>query len=182
VLLRYTSAGATREDTSPFFYVFLSRGSEYANAILSQQGEEWRSVRCMCGALSGRCQDHVTESGEATTVYRLVKYAIRPVSPSAEYVSYVARPSGSWLIGAYHLGRAGSRSLHSLSKIWQNSHALMRRIGLSFWMRRKSFRGSLYVLPVRSPCEYQIYSSLPPQKCSTIDVALQTKNASVVQG
>jgi hypothetical protein len=49
-----------------------------------KQGEEWRSVRCMCGALSGRCQDHVTESGEATTVYRLVKYAIRPVSPSAE--------------------------------------------------------------------------------------------------
>jgi hypothetical protein len=89
VLLRYTSTGATREDTSFSFYVFLSGGSAYANAILSQQGEDWRSVRCMCGALSGRCQDYVTESGEATTVYRLVKYAIRPVSPSAEYVFYL---------------------------------------------------------------------------------------------
>ncbi|KAI0301605.1 HECT-like ubiquitin-conjugating enzyme-binding-domain-containing protein [Multifurca ochricompacta] len=49
-----------------------------------KQGEEWRSVRCMCGTLSGRCQDHVTEFGETATVYRLVKYAIRPVSPSAE--------------------------------------------------------------------------------------------------
>jgi hypothetical protein len=43
----------------------------------------------MCGALCGRCQDYVTESGEATIVYRLVKYAIRPVSPSAEYVFHV---------------------------------------------------------------------------------------------
>lgn len=49
-----------------------------------KQGEDWRSVRCMCGALCGRCQDYVTESGEATIVYRLVKYAIRPVSPSAD--------------------------------------------------------------------------------------------------
>jgi hypothetical protein len=70
--------------------MFFSSGVlKYANALLSQQGEDWRSVRCMCGALSGRCQDHVTESGEATTVYRLVKYAIRPVSPSAEYVFHV---------------------------------------------------------------------------------------------
>ncbi|KAH9963013.1 HECT-like ubiquitin-conjugating enzyme-binding-domain-containing protein [Russula dissimulans] len=49
-----------------------------------KEGEDWRSVRCMCGASSGRCQDYVTESGEATVVYRLVKYAIRPVSPNAE--------------------------------------------------------------------------------------------------
>jgi hypothetical protein len=90
VLLRYTSTGATREDTSPpSGFIFLSGGSDYINILLSQQGEDWRSVRCMCGALCGRYQDYVTESGEATIVYRLVKYAIRPVSPSAEYVSNV---------------------------------------------------------------------------------------------
>ncbi|KAI9509320.1 HECT-like ubiquitin-conjugating enzyme-binding-domain-containing protein [Russula earlei] len=49
-----------------------------------KQGEDWRSVRCMCGALCGRCQDYIKESGETTVVFRLVKYAIRPVSPSAE--------------------------------------------------------------------------------------------------
>ena len=65
---------------------FLVRRTVYANTVFSQQGEDWRLIRCMCGALSGRCQDYVTESGEPTTVYRLVKYAIRPVSPSAEYV------------------------------------------------------------------------------------------------
>jgi len=52
--------------------------------VEKHKGEDWHSVRCMCGALCGRYQDYVTESGEATVVYRLVKYAIRPVSPSAE--------------------------------------------------------------------------------------------------
>jgi hypothetical protein len=65
--------------------------------MLSQQGEEWRSVRCICGAMSGRFQEQVAESGETITVYRLVKYAIRPVSPSAEYVSRVQRPFNFWL-------------------------------------------------------------------------------------
>ncbi|KAI0262536.1 HECT-like ubiquitin-conjugating enzyme-binding-domain-containing protein [Gloeopeniophorella convolvens] len=69
-------------------YILFDRSAVVsANLRLAEkpkQGEEWRFVRCMCGTLSGRCQDHVTESGEATTVYRLVKYAIRPVSPSAE--------------------------------------------------------------------------------------------------
>lgn len=56
-------------------------------------------MRCMCGALSGRCQDYVTESGEATVIYRLVKYAIRPVSPNAEYVSCIHGLLSFWLIG-----------------------------------------------------------------------------------
>ena len=109
---------------------FLVRRTVYANTVFSQQGEDWRLIRCMCGALSGRCQDYVTESGEPTTVYRLVKYAIRPVSPSAEYVFHMTWRSVSWLIGLYTIGRAGYRSLHLLSKIWQNSHVLMRHIDL----------------------------------------------------
>ncbi|KAI0064260.1 hypothetical protein BV25DRAFT_299244 [Artomyces pyxidatus] len=49
-----------------------------------KHGEEWCTVRCICGTFSGRCQDHVNAAGEKTAVYRLVKYAIRPVSPSTE--------------------------------------------------------------------------------------------------
>src|SRR6266850_6719584 len=127
----------------------------------SQQGEDWRLVRCMCGALCGRCQDHVPESGEATVVYRLVKYAIRPVSPSAECVSHV-HCLGSLLISVGTSGRAGYRSLHSLSKTWQNSHALMRYIGLSFWTRRKSIQGSLCVPSAISSTRTRLTHSSPP--------------------
>ncbi|KAI0322864.1 HECT-like ubiquitin-conjugating enzyme-binding-domain-containing protein [Amylostereum chailletii] len=51
--------------------------------------EEWHSVRCKCGTFSGRCQDYVAEGGQTATVYRLVKYAIRPVSPTAERVLFL---------------------------------------------------------------------------------------------
>jgi hypothetical protein len=85
----YVYGSYARGHITPSLFFFLSGGSDYINILLSQQGEDWRSVRCMCGALCGRCQDYVTESGEATIVYRLVKYAIRPVSPSAEYVFHV---------------------------------------------------------------------------------------------
>ncbi|TFY73583.1 hypothetical protein EWM64_g10429, partial [Hericium alpestre] len=47
-------------------------------------GEEFRTVRCICGSFAGRCQEYTSESGERTTAYRLVKYALRPVSPAAE--------------------------------------------------------------------------------------------------
>lgn len=42
-------------------------------------------MRCICGALLGRRQQHPAEAG--CTVYRLDKYAFRPMSPSVEYVS-----------------------------------------------------------------------------------------------
>ena len=64
-----------------FLFLFDSRLFTYITLL--QHGEEWRSIRCMCGTLCGRYQDRFTEFGETTTVYRLVKYAIRPVSPSA---------------------------------------------------------------------------------------------------
>jgi hypothetical protein len=148
--------------------------------MLSQQGEDWRSVRCMCGALSGRCQDYVTESGEANVVYRLLKYAIRPVSPYAEYVSYFHGLVVSWLISVCILGRVGYRFLLSLSKIWQNSPALMQRTGLSFWMRKKSVLGSLYVPPACFESIHGHYSFPLYQKM--VDVALQTEYAFVLQG
>ncbi|KAA1472522.1 hypothetical protein DENSPDRAFT_838816 [Dentipellis sp. KUC8613] len=51
-----------------------------------KHGEDWRTVRCICGTFTGRCQDHVDASGERTKVFRLVKYALRPVSPASEPV------------------------------------------------------------------------------------------------
>ncbi|KAF8069026.1 HECT-like ubiquitin-conjugating enzyme-binding-domain-containing protein [Lyophyllum atratum] len=46
-------------------------------------GEDWRLARCLCGAVLGRCQDHST-GDEKLTVFRLLKYAIRPVSLTSE--------------------------------------------------------------------------------------------------
>ncbi|EKM57478.1 uncharacterized protein PHACADRAFT_251147 [Phanerochaete carnosa HHB-10118-sp] len=46
--------------------------------------DDWSRVRCICGAVVGRSQEHKPKYGESTIVYRLAKYAIRPVSPTAE--------------------------------------------------------------------------------------------------
>ncbi|PFH48710.1 hypothetical protein AMATHDRAFT_76589 [Amanita thiersii Skay4041] len=51
----------------------------------NKRGEEWRLVRCLCGAVLGRCQEHQQEdAGAPTTVFRILKYAIRPVSITSE--------------------------------------------------------------------------------------------------
>ncbi|KAF5371675.1 hypothetical protein D9758_003359 [Tetrapyrgos nigripes] len=42
-----------------------------------------RIVRCLCGAFLGRCQDRETE-GKKIAAYRILKYAVRPVSQTAE--------------------------------------------------------------------------------------------------
>ncbi|KAJ7598792.1 HECT-like ubiquitin-conjugating enzyme-binding-domain-containing protein [Mycena floridula] len=50
----------------------------------TKQGEDWRLVRCLCGAIVGRCQSHLAGDRQNSIVYRLLKYAIRPVTPTAE--------------------------------------------------------------------------------------------------
>ncbi|KAI0036116.1 HECT-like ubiquitin-conjugating enzyme-binding-domain-containing protein [Vararia minispora EC-137] len=47
-------------------------------------GDDWRSVRCKCGTLVGRARAQPGANGCSTTVYRLAKYAIRPVGGSVE--------------------------------------------------------------------------------------------------
>ncbi|TFK38156.1 HECT-like ubiquitin-conjugating enzyme-binding-domain-containing protein [Crucibulum laeve] len=46
--------------------------------------ENWRLVRCICGAVIGRCQERQAEAEASPTAYRVLKYAIRPVSSIAE--------------------------------------------------------------------------------------------------
>ncbi|KAF7325950.1 hypothetical protein MKEN_00445900 [Mycena kentingensis (nom. inval.)] len=51
----------------------------------TKRGEDWRLVRCICGAVIGRCQEHAPQSGgQGQNVYRMLKYAIRPVSSTTE--------------------------------------------------------------------------------------------------
>jgi hypothetical protein len=102
----------------------------FTDIMTLQQEEGWRSVRCICGALSGRSQEQVTESGETVTLYRLTKFAIRPVSPSAACVMLVLRLSSSWLNYVCVSGRVGYRSLRLSSKIWLSLYAPMPPIDL----------------------------------------------------
>ncbi|KAI0346635.1 hypothetical protein BDW22DRAFT_1352794 [Trametopsis cervina] len=45
--------------------------------------DDWHRVRCICGAIVGRSRQHTNSEG-SVLVYRLAKYAFRPVSPTAE--------------------------------------------------------------------------------------------------
>jgi hypothetical protein len=69
-------------------YILFEESSVVKNNLYPaeqpKRGEDWRLVRCICGAVVGRCQNHETETCVSATVYRLVKYAIRPVSPTVE--------------------------------------------------------------------------------------------------
>jgi len=57
-----------------------------SSADQAKRGEDWRPIRCLCGSVTGRCQErHSADHHQANVrVYRLLKYAIRPVSPTAE--------------------------------------------------------------------------------------------------
>ncbi|PCH35091.1 hypothetical protein WOLCODRAFT_106948 [Wolfiporia cocos MD-104 SS10] len=46
--------------------------------------DDWQRVRCICGAIVGRRREHQPKEGPRYWAYRLAKYAIRPVSPTAE--------------------------------------------------------------------------------------------------
>ncbi|KAI0948109.1 hypothetical protein AcW1_009707 [Taiwanofungus camphoratus] len=46
--------------------------------------DDWRRVRCICGAVIGRCQERNIKGLPLSPVYRLAKYAIRPVSSTTE--------------------------------------------------------------------------------------------------
>ncbi|KXN92166.1 E3 ubiquitin-protein ligase E3D [Leucoagaricus sp. SymC.cos] len=49
-----------------------------------QNTPNWTLVRCLCGNVVGRCQRHDDDNGSSSMMYRMLKYAIRPVSPTSE--------------------------------------------------------------------------------------------------
>jgi len=48
-----------------------------------KSGDERRLVRCLCGSVLGRCQEHPSDSNKMTA-YKILKYAVRPVSLFSE--------------------------------------------------------------------------------------------------
>ncbi|KAJ7104491.1 HECT-like ubiquitin-conjugating enzyme-binding-domain-containing protein [Mycena belliarum] len=69
-------------------YILFEESSMTKNHLCpaneTKRGEEWRLVRCLCGAVVGRCQEHHPGPDVTSTVFRMLKYAIRPVSSSPE--------------------------------------------------------------------------------------------------
>ncbi|KZT00506.1 uncharacterized protein LAESUDRAFT_732242 [Laetiporus sulphureus 93-53] len=49
-----------------------------------KRADDWQRVRCICGAVVGRSQEHRSQDGSRSNVYRMAKYAIRPVNPKAD--------------------------------------------------------------------------------------------------
>ncbi|KAL0069209.1 hypothetical protein AAF712_003572 [Marasmius tenuissimus] len=61
----------------------MTRDNVHSSRASSQRTEGGHVVRCICGAIVGRCQEHKSKDANITA-YRVLKYAVRPVSPSAE--------------------------------------------------------------------------------------------------
>ncbi|KAG6901759.1 hypothetical protein C0995_008234 [Termitomyces sp. Mi166 len=74
--------GATIETTFITFLIHVMRDFVLTVTFL-QAGEDWCLVRCLCGAVLGRYQGHPTGDG-SRNVFRLLKFAIRPVSLNIE--------------------------------------------------------------------------------------------------
>ncbi|KAJ7754562.1 HECT-like ubiquitin-conjugating enzyme-binding-domain-containing protein [Mycena metata] len=71
-------------DSTPEALAGFARGG-FVEGLAVSRGEDWRLVRCLCGAVVGRCQEHQAAAGtENANVFRMLKYAIRPVSSSTE--------------------------------------------------------------------------------------------------
>lgn len=52
--------------------------------VITSRGDSACLIRCLCGAIVGRRQEHKLENGSTLRMYRLSKYAIRLISPAAE--------------------------------------------------------------------------------------------------
>jgi len=78
-------SGATSETT--LILLFGVHYNYLLTDFLQQTSDDRRIVRCLCGAFLGRCQEH--EAGDKKiTAYKVLKYAVRPVSPTAECVYF----------------------------------------------------------------------------------------------
>ncbi|KAF9009979.1 HECT-like ubiquitin-conjugating enzyme-binding-domain-containing protein [Cyathus striatus] len=70
-------------------YILFDDSSMSRNNLslaVPKNDDNWRITRCLCGAVVGRCQIKQTGDGADSIAYRILKYAIRPVSPNADPV------------------------------------------------------------------------------------------------
>ncbi|KAG8904851.1 hypothetical protein FRB99_001057 [Tulasnella sp. 403] len=67
-------------------YLLFDEGAIVKNSLNASTNNEsngdWSLARCLCGAVVGRSQK---AHEDAALTYRLAKYALRPISPSAEF-------------------------------------------------------------------------------------------------
>ncbi|KAF9482313.1 hypothetical protein BDN70DRAFT_875232 [Pholiota conissans] len=70
------------------YILFEESAMNEANLLIggdSKHNDNWRLTRCLCGAVVGRCKERETEQGN-TIVHRILKYAVRPISLTADPV------------------------------------------------------------------------------------------------
>ncbi|KAL5499110.1 hypothetical protein ACEPAH_1628 [Sanghuangporus vaninii] len=63
--------------------------SSNLSVVETNKSDEWRRVQCICGAVVGRCRSHSGEGDSedsGSSIYRIPKYALRPVSLTSEPV------------------------------------------------------------------------------------------------
>jgi len=68
------------------YIVFEESGvvGAHIRQLESPEREGWSSIKCICGATIGRTQRQPLSDGAGVMCYRLAKYAIKPVSQTAE--------------------------------------------------------------------------------------------------
>ncbi|KAL4072538.1 HECT-like ubiquitin-conjugating enzyme-binding-domain-containing protein [Scleroderma yunnanense] len=69
------------------YILFESRAVVEGNVmevVGSERGDNACLIRCICGGMIGRRHERKQEDGSAVRMYRLSKYAFRPISPSVE--------------------------------------------------------------------------------------------------
>ncbi|KAF8903330.1 HECT-like ubiquitin-conjugating enzyme-binding-domain-containing protein [Gymnopilus junonius] len=70
------------------YILFEESAMNLNNLHLTQEtrhNDNWQLTRCLCGAIIGRCQERESDEG-TTTIFRVLKYAVRPVSLTADPV------------------------------------------------------------------------------------------------
>ncbi|KAJ4000162.1 HECT-like ubiquitin-conjugating enzyme-binding-domain-containing protein [Lentinula boryana] len=80
----HTDASKVRNRSLMFRFLSsgLTQSVDTKRPRMRATGNDYRLVRCLCGSVLGRCQEHPSDSTKVT--FKILKYAVRPVSPSSE--------------------------------------------------------------------------------------------------
>ncbi|KAJ3857960.1 HECT-like ubiquitin-conjugating enzyme-binding-domain-containing protein [Lentinula lateritia] len=73
----------TYKNTFSTYYFLVFAITSDTDILFSNKGDDHHLVRCLCGSVLGRCQEHPTDSTKVMA-FKILKYAVRPVSASSE--------------------------------------------------------------------------------------------------